>query len=330
VDDASADPDGALRDAAPAPDAAPPVDAAPAPDAAPPVDAALPEPGDPADPVPGVSPYLHLTWGAVAHLQAAYDAQLTHRCEAQIVGDSISESYLFLNPLTTDPAYPDMAYANPTHCRLFGQPSIFLDVLQTAASGMTAEWGLNGDNGWGGVVNLHYPMSYMDLDGGRDALGRRQAWPEIATVMFGTNEMRTYLRDRRSWDDSPDGEAEERAAYLNNLRGIVQWFLDHHVAPVLLTFPPGTYEGYEFTPVGADWGDRSGRMLGDIWADAVRDLGAEMQVPVLDLNRAFTDRADWRALFDDGIHPNQRGYEEVANPAFHAAYQDLRRFVLRR
>jgi lysophospholipase L1-like esterase len=315
----------------PVEDAAPPAEDAALEDAAPPVPDMEPPAPDPLEgPIADLSPYVQLDWAAVHRLRAVFDAARTHPCEVQVVGDSISETFLFLNPLTTDRRFPDMAYADPTHCRLFGQPSIFLDVLQTAASGTTAGWGLDGFDGWGGVRNLAYPMTYTDRDGGRNPTGRRQAWPEIATVMFGTNDLRAYLRDRHSWDPSPAGEAEARARYVADMRGIAQWFLDHGVVPVLLTIPPGRYEAYVFRPEGAGWGDRAGRPLGEVWADAVRALGAELQVPVVDVNRALADRPDWAQLLSDDIHPNNRGYAEVINPRVHDAYVDLRRLVLRR
>jgi lysophospholipase L1-like esterase len=302
--------------AAPA-DAAGPEDAkTPAADAvaAPPADAAA------AGPLEGVSPYLTLDRAAVETLRQRFDARKTHPCEIQVVGDSISESLLFLNPLTNDRRYPDMAYGGRTHCRIFGQGGIFTGVLQTAASGMTAGWGLNGEGGWGGVKNLRYPFTYTDLDPARAPIGQREAYPEIATILFGTNDLRRYVGDRYSWDKSAAGEREARGKYVAALEGIARWFLERGVVPVLITIPPGTYREWDLKVGG-------GKGLGERWNQDVRALGARLRVPVFDLHRLMVDQGDWRALFSDGIHPNERGYA-VINEAFHRVYGDLRRLVL--
>jgi hypothetical protein len=284
--------------------------------------------GDPGEDVDVQARYLHMDSATLANLREHADVAVTHPCEVQVVGDSISETFLFLNPLTTDPQYPDMSY-DDRHCRIFGQGAIFTDMRTTAASGQTAGWGLEGIDGWGGVRNLSYPTSYTDLNSGRGAIGEATAYPEIATIMFGTNDIRAYARSRQ-YDASPAHEAEARARYVGYLRGIAEWFLERGVVPVLMTMPPGTYEEYGIVPEGAGWGDRAGRPLGEIWAQSVRDLGREMHVPVLDLNRAMLARDDWRSLLSDGVHPNAQAYDEVINPAFHDAYQDLRRLVLDR
>jgi lysophospholipase L1-like esterase len=349
--DAGGDPDGggAPPDATP-PDATPPdAGGGPPPEDAggnpPPEDAGSPPDagggpgagpgGGPGGGEPGPEPevrarYLLVDAAVLARLRETFDAQATHPCEIQVVGDSISEAFNYLNPLTTDANYPDMAYAAPTHCRIFGQPSIFFDVPQTAASGMTAGWGLEGIGGWGGVRSLRYPMAYVDRDQGRQPIGDASAYPEIATIMYGTNDLRVYMRDVYPWDHDARHEVQSRDVYTGQLRAIAEWFLARGVVPVLMTMPPGTYDAYTFRPEGDSWGDRAGRPLGEVWVQSVRDLGREMHVPVLDLNRAFLDHADWMGLLPDGVHPDLRAYEEIINPAFHDAYQDLRRLVLTR
>jgi lysophospholipase L1-like esterase len=270
-----------------------------------------------------VARYHRITPEVVAHLRGKAKLAQTRPCEIQVVGDSISETFLWVNPLTAEAGPADMRYADPTHCRVFGQPAIFFDVLQTAASGQMAGWGLNGADGWGGVVNLKYPMDYTDVDGGRSPIGKKKAYPEVATIMFGTNDIRFYVNDRYSWDKSAGGEAEARAQYVTALRGIVGWFLERGVVPMLFTFPPGSYPQYAQKLFGDD-------ALGPRWNKAVLALGAEMKVPVVDLHQAFLDRPDWAQLLSDGVHINEKGYVEVVNPVFHGAYQDLRRLVLKR
>jgi hypothetical protein len=280
-----------------------------------PPDASEHEPGPP---VESDSPYLLLDDDAAARLRQVFDTERTHPCEIQVVGDSISESYLWLNPLTGDPRRPDMSYEPPAHCRIFGQPSIFLDVPQTAATGRTARWGVEGDGaGWGGVENLSYPMRYEDRDGGRAPTGEREAWPEVATILYGTNDVRIYVQEAGT--PTPETEAAARAAYRADLETIARWFLDRGTVPVLVTMPPGTYPEWSL--------EVGGQALGPRWAEEVRDLGRALGVPVFDLERLMLDAPGWASLFSDGVHPNDAGYARI-NDAFHQCYRDLRALVL--
>jgi lysophospholipase L1-like esterase len=271
---------------------------------------------------PANAPYLLLDANAVPGLRLRFNPKLTHPCEVQVVGDSISESFLFLNPLTTDGHHPDMAYANPTHCRLFGQNAVFTDVLQTAASGMTAGWGLEGEKNWGGVRNLHYPFTYNDLDAAKSRIGKREAYPELATILFGTNDLRRYVSDHYQWDKSPGGEIDARKKYLGHLEAMARWFLDHGTIPVLVTIPPGNYPEWDLKIGG-------GEALGPRWCADIRKLGQRIGVPVFDVEQLMLDQGDWKALFSDGVHPNEKGYK-VINEAFYKVYGDLRHRVLQR
>ena len=48
------------------------------------------------------------------------------------------------------------------------------------------------------------------------------------------------------------------------------------------------------------------------YAAACIDLGARLGVPTLDLHTSMVNRADWKALLSDGLHPNARGGEVIA------------------
>ena len=118
--------------------------------------------------------------------------------------------------------------------------------------------------------------------------------PEVALIMFGTND----LAAGRSVDD-----------YVRRTRAIVQKCLDNGTVVILSTIPP-----------------RSGKLAeARAYADAIRKLGGELNVPVEDFFQAVIDRRpdDWdgsaakfKAIKDgyevptlisgDGVHPSRQ------------------------
>lgn len=185
------------------------------------------------------------------------------------VGDSISESAGYLSARYLDCMVPDFSFADGY--RLIGQNDGFFETVATAQSGETADWG-------------------------REVLSREDWYtgirPEMATVMFGTNEL---------W-----GGAEGLQEYVDDLRAIVDRLLQHNVIPILMTIPPGTYDVIRSREICGEWCDRlSTTYTTEDFAQAVRDLAAERSLPLVDLHARYLafDRPSWRALFDDGVHP---------------------------
>jgi hypothetical protein len=165
--------------------------------------------------------------------------------------------------------------------RLVGQSGGFFDTYATAESGQTASWGLGrlADERW-----------YSDNR------------PEMATVMYGTNEL---------WSGN-----EGLQQYVDNLRGIVDQLLQHNVIPILITLPPGTYSpSADRTICGSYCGRLSANYTTENLAQAVRDLAAERLLPLVDLHARFLayDKPNWQSLHEaDGVHPCFASSEEVS------------------
>ena len=82
---------------------------------------------------------------------------------------------------------------------------------------------------------------------------------------------------------------------------------------LLITPPPCDHEAWH-AYCAANYGDvpkdADPNRLFEVtkqYAQAVVRLGAETGTPTLDLHGKFEERADWKALFKDGLHPNIAG-----------------------
>ena len=197
------------------------------------------------------------------------------------VGDSISESVAYLTVRSFDCLLPDFSFADGY--RLLGQSGSFFETVETAMSGETAAWGRT------------------VIEGGAwyDAIR-----PEVATVMFGTNEL---------W-----GGDEGLAQYVEDMRAIVDGLLQRSVVPILVTVPPGTYAVVTGRTICGSWCEPTVPSYStDDFAQAVRDLAAERLLPLVDLHRRFTDfdRPRWQELLSDGVHPCFLNSEEPDCPA---------------
>lgn len=185
------------------------------------------------------------------------------------VGDSISESVGYLSARSMDCAIPGFDFEDGY--RLVGQSDGFFETISTAQSGERASWA----------------RAVLASDAWYTALR-----PEMATVMFGTNEL---------W-----GGEEDRQTYIDNMRAIVDSLLRQNVIPILLTLPPGTYSAMPGRSVCGSWCDPPRpNFTTEEFAQAVRDLAAERLLPLVDLHARFLafDRPSWEPLFDDGVHP---------------------------
>ena len=184
------------------------------------------------------------------------------------LGDSISATHRYLTARAFECALPDFPFDGGY--RLVGQPELW-DTIITATGSTTAEWGR-----W-------------LLESGE---WYRSIRPEMATVMFGTNEL---------WNGS-----EGLQTYVTHMRAIVDRLLERRVIPILVTLPPGTYPIFPARTICGQWcPDLAVNYRTGDFAQAVRDLAAERLVPLVDLHRRFTeyDKGSWTSLLSDGVHP---------------------------
>jgi lysophospholipase L1-like esterase len=184
------------------------------------------------------------------------------------LGDSISATLAYITARSFECSLPDFTF--DAGYRLVGQPGTW-DVVLAALGNTTAEWGRS-------VVEAE--DWYQEIR------------PEMATVMFGTNEL---------WNGNQGLES-----YVTHMRAIVDRLLEHYVIPILITLPPGTYRIRSAREICGEWcADLAVNYHTEDFAQAVRDLAAERLVPLVDLHRRYVeyDKGSWGALLSDGVHP---------------------------
>jgi lysophospholipase L1-like esterase len=146
------------------------------------------------------------------------------------------------------------------------------------------------------------------ISGGRSPFGSsrmpdslRSARPAYSLIMYGTND----------WNDAECKQATAPCYTIDNLRDMILSARGSQSLPVLATLPPANPQ---FEDRGAE--DRN-RWVTDI-SVRIRALGREQNVPVADVQAAFSRAGSLPRLFVDHVHPNDDGYEIIAQEFFRA------------
>jgi lysophospholipase L1-like esterase len=147
------------------------------------------------------------------------------------------------------------------------------------------------------------------ISGGRSSFGAdrmpeslRRARPAYSLIMYGTND----------WNDGVCKVATTPPCYtIDMLRDIVRSAKGSQSLPVLATLP---MVNPAFEDRGAE--DRN-RWVTDI-SVRIRAMAREEGAAVADVQAAFARAGDLRRLFTDHIHPNDDGYELIAQEFFKA------------
>ena len=116
---------------------------------------------------------------------------------------------------------------------------------------------------------------------------------ETYLIMLGTNDAKPY-----NWD---------RDRYEKQLAAFAKEYMDLSQKPeVILMTPPQCYVDPKIGKVGFDI--EAETIDGQI-TDIVKKTAADLGLRVIDLHALTQDHSAW---FDDGVHPNREGNEEIA------------------
>jgi lysophospholipase L1-like esterase len=146
------------------------------------------------------------------------------------------------------------------------------------------------------------------ISGGRSPFGAerlpnslRSARPAYSLIMYGTND----------WNDGVCKVATAPCYTIDSLRDMIRSARGSQSLPVLATLPPAN-------PAFADRGAEERNVwVADISA-RIRALAREEGVAVADVQAAFVRAGNLPRLFTDHIHPNDDGYEIIAQEFFRA------------
>jgi lysophospholipase L1-like esterase len=127
----------------------------------------------------------------------------------------------------------------------------------------------------------------------------RDADPAYAMVMLGTND----------WNDQTCQQGGPSACYtIESLRTIVEGIKDWHSLPVLATI----------IPANPRYSNAARDAFNDQTNVMIKQLAQQENIICADLSADFKAAGDLTALFSDNVHPNDAGYQVMAQGWFKA------------
>lgn len=132
--------------------------------------------------------------------------------------------------------------------------------------------------------------------------------PHYVTIMFGVNDAGYYRPATDSVAETPRVTA---AGFRSNLEIIISTAEQADIKPVLVTpIPMNSSYGHKNFPAYVENGLN---YLVDEYADIIRDLSAQADLPLIDVHVAFTKDTTTDEFVPDGIHPNKTGHRFIAD-----------------
>ena len=132
--------------------------------------------------------------------------------------------------------------------------------------------------------------------------------PDYVTIMFGVNDAGYYRPATDSVSDTPRVTAER---FRDNLATIIAIIQRVNSKQILVTPVPMTssYGHRDFPP----YVENGLNYLVDEYADIIRNLASQANLPLIDVHRAFSADPSTDKLVPDGIHPNKEGHRFIAD-----------------
>lgn len=139
--------------------------------------------------------------------------------------------------------------------------------------------------------------------------------PDLVIIQFGLNDSCIDL-----WDGK-DKPRVSKETYAENLKHFIETLREKHCKVILMTANPMRWtkpllELYGKAPfdVNDPWGFN---LLNREYAQEVRDLARQLEVPLVDVYQGFLDYSavpgqTAEDLLLDGMHPNDRGHAMIA------------------
>jgi sialidase-1 len=136
--------------------------------------------------------------------------------------------------------------------------------------------------------------------------------PSVVVIMFGLNDAAIDV-----WKNPPATESRvPLAQYEDNIRWMVAQVRANDARPVLMTtnplrWTPQLIKLYGKPPYRVDDADGFDAPVLSKYNAALRQLAKDLDVPLIDVHAAFTKHGPDKLLLD-GMHPNDKGHEIIA------------------
>jgi len=132
--------------------------------------------------------------------------------------------------------------------------------------------------------------------------------PDYVTIMFGVNDAGYYRPATGSVAETPRVTATR---FRSNLEVIIGTIQAADVKPILVTpIPMNSSYGHKDFPAYVENGLN---YLVDEYADIIRDLSSQADLPLIDVHRLFSADPTTDKFVPDGIHPNRAGHRFIAD-----------------
>lgn len=149
----------------------------------------------------------------------------------------------------------------------------------------------------GAFVNNRGADSTNSFEGVERVRRNLNSRPAYTLILYGTND----------WH-APECQDNPNCHTVANLRTIVQQVKIYRSLPFIATIPP--------TNPALNPEDRN-KWVSDV-NNLIRPMAREQGAFLVDVEKAFLDRGDLTRLFSDHVHPNDAGYQLVAQTFFEA------------
>jgi len=134
--------------------------------------------------------------------------------------------------------------------------------------------------------------------------------PDWVTIMFGVNDA-GFFRPDGPVADTPRVSKKD---FEYSLKKIVEKIKEKGAQPILVTPVPmsPSYHLADYPP----YIENGLNYLVDEYSDIIRRLAKDLEIPLIDVHKEFSENPETQEFVPDGIHPDKRGHKLISEIYF--------------